>query len=431
MYSEVRAHSTMRVITYWLSLGMIFIIPWEGIAYLESVGTASRIAGLAVAGFWILTVLVTGSFRWLQVFHVVTVLFVLWNGMSVAWSLDPEVTWRRTLTYLQLCGMVVILWDIYTTPSSIRTAMQAYVLGAFVTVGSVLNVYLSASEELRRYAADDVNSNAVGLILALGIPIAWYLALFEKYRLRSYWLRLLNYAYIPSAFVGIMLTGSRAAIFGLLPVPFFMLATLGRIKIYQRVLLLGLAVATLLALIPVIPESTFNRIAATRSEVAGDSTTNRLTIWYEGARIFADNPVLGVGSGAFRSAAVETGKSAHNFALTLLAELGTVGFGLFMAVLAIAAYQARLLPKPMAWLWLTVFLIWFLGALTHSWEHMKATWLFLGLTVCAAAIYGRRTETALEGEIPTALRQQSPAAGKSSHASSGNISASRDGHSTT
>lgn len=386
MHTNTSTQSSMRLITYWLSLGMIFIIPWENVIYLESVGTISRAAGLLVAGFWILTVLVTGCFRRLHAFHLAALAFVLWNGISVAWSLETEVTLGLAMTYFQLFAMVLILWDIYTTSVSVRAAMQAYVFGAFVIIASVLDAYLFGGEDLRRYTVTGFNPNSIGFILSLGMPIAWYLAFFEQYRLRSYWLRLLNFAYIPSAFAVIMLTGSRAAMLGAVPLSLFMIGTLRKLKPHHRFLLLTLVAGSLIVLASMMPDSTSSRITNVGSDVTQDTSAARLNIWYEGIRIFGNNPILGVGSGAFRSAATETGKTAHNFVISLLAETGIVGFSLFMAILVIAGLGARFLPKPMAWLWLTVFLIWVPGALTHNWLHEKTTWLFLGLALCAITL---------------------------------------------
>lgn len=426
---STHSHSTMRTIAYWLTLGMIFVIPWENVVYLESVGTLSRATGIVAAGFWMLTVVVTGSFRRLQVFHIAIILFVLWNGLSVAWSLDTEVTLRKTITYFQLFALVLILWDICTSPESVRASMQVYILGAFVTITSVLSNYLLGGEDLRRYTATGFGENRVGLILALGMPVAWYLALFEEHRLRTYWLRLVNFAYIPSAFVAIMLTGSRAAILGMIPVSIFMVATLSKVKFYQRMLLLIVVIGSLIALIPVIPESTINRVAGTRSEVAG-GTSDRTPIWREGLRIFAEHPILGVGSGAFRSAAIETRKSAHNVALELLAEVGIIGFGLFTAVLVIAAYGVRSLPKLAVWLWLTVFSIWFLSSITHSWQYGKTTWLFLGLAMCMVGCRRRKADS-LTTNLAADLHVSTAHAQKSHTLSLTNPTDISDRHSTT
>ena len=78
----------MRTVALWLSLILIFVIPWENTIDVEGVGTASRAVGLVVAAFWLLTVVASGRFRKPHPFHLVVFLFVLWNGASILWSLD-------------------------------------------------------------------------------------------------------------------------------------------------------------------------------------------------------------------------------------------------------------------------------------------------------------------------------------------------------
>ena len=54
----------MRKITFWLTLALIFTIPWED-TFRFSVGTGSsftRLFGLGVAGLWFLTIVVEGRF---------------------------------------------------------------------------------------------------------------------------------------------------------------------------------------------------------------------------------------------------------------------------------------------------------------------------------------------------------------------------------
>ena len=115
-------------------------------ADIASVGTLTRAIGLGVAAIWAATVVVRGRVRRPAVFHVVFFLFVLWNVVSIFWSLDPIGTRQRILTYVQTLGLVVILWDLYTTPASLRAALQAYVLGAYVSVGGAIYNYLAGVE---------------------------------------------------------------------------------------------------------------------------------------------------------------------------------------------------------------------------------------------------------------------------------------------
>ena len=54
----------MRRITFYLSLIMVFTIPWQETVVIPGLGTASRLVGLLAAGFWVLSVLANQkSFR--------------------------------------------------------------------------------------------------------------------------------------------------------------------------------------------------------------------------------------------------------------------------------------------------------------------------------------------------------------------------------
>ena len=53
----------MRRVAYWLSLALIFTIPWEGAFHLPGLGTVATVMGLVVGAFWIATVVVTGRMR--------------------------------------------------------------------------------------------------------------------------------------------------------------------------------------------------------------------------------------------------------------------------------------------------------------------------------------------------------------------------------
>ena len=127
----------MRTITYWLSLSLIFVIPWENLSHIEGVGTLGRAIGLVVAASWGATVVSTRRFRKPCPFLLVFFLFVLWNGVSILWSLDIDETLQRTMTYVQLAFFVLILWDIYTEPAALRAALQSYVFGAYVGIMSL------------------------------------------------------------------------------------------------------------------------------------------------------------------------------------------------------------------------------------------------------------------------------------------------------
>lgn len=378
----------MRQITYWLSLVMIFVIPWENVVDIEGLGTISRLIGLIVAGVWGLNVLITGTFRKPHPFHFVFALFVSWNAMTLLWSYDVDETLETIITYLQLFGMMYILWDLYVTPSALNAGLQAYVLGGYVSMVSLLSNYQAGAEaSYQRFSAAGFNGNDLALILALGMPLAWHLAVSGRGNWQTNLLKLVNYGYIPAAFAAIMLTSSRSAFFATIPVVLYMLASLNQLRPHIRVAVFGIVLVSLIALIPFIPEASIQRIADTGAEVSEGDLNNRTEVWGEAINIIDANPVLGVGVGAFKAAASETGKVAHNIILTTAAESGIVGLLLFMIILVMVGYNTTHLPRWMMLMWLTVLSVWFLGAITHNWEVRKQTWLFLSLVITSAGLY--------------------------------------------
>lgn len=382
----------MRVVTFWLSLILIFVIPWENMISVTGVGELGKVAGLLVGVSWVATVVITGRLRRLHLFHVMVYLFVLWNSLSILWSVDVEETVTRILTDFQLFILILILWDLYITPAALKAALQAYVLGAYVSMSSIVINLLSGTTALwQRYSATGFGVDDIGVILALGLPVAWYLGTSECHTKTARVLKLVNLAYIPASLLSIALTGTRAALVACLPGLLFGLGSLTRLKLTGRVLGLALVLLALVTLQSYVPQTSLERLSTTGGEIAGGDLNGRVTIWRAGLAAFLERPFLGYGGGAFRAAArtstvgLSKDKVAHNSFISVLVELGLIGFILFGNILATAFRQAMCHPKWDAIFWLTVLLVWALGAFTLTWEARKQTWLFLSLAVASAS----------------------------------------------
>jgi O-antigen ligase len=390
----------MRTVAFWLSLILIFVTAWENMVFLEGLGTVSRATGFLVAAFWVVKVVVTGRFRKPHPFHVAVFLFVLWNVVSAFWSFGIEETIQRIKTYFQLASMAWILWDLYTTPAALKAGLQAYVLGAYVSIGSTVVNYLMGQEaNYLRYAATGFNANDLGLVLALGIPVAWHLAVSESSSKVTHGLRLVNYTYIPAATLAILLTASRGALLAALPALLFVLGSLPRLNLFLRVLISAALISALFALQTLVPQSSFQRLGTIGASIAEGDLGDRVDIWRESIASSAEHPLLGVGSGAFRTAVVP-GNVAHNSFLSVLTEVGIVGFILFVIILAMTVYQAMHQPRWDARLWLTMLLVWAVGASSLTWEHKKPTWLFLSLVIASAGLSVRHNEARVRSESP-------------------------------
>jgi O-antigen ligase len=86
----------------------------------------------------------------------------------------------------------------------------------------------------------------------------------------------------------------------------------------------------------------------------------------------------------------DLGKVAHNSFLSVAVELGVIGGLLFVGILGMAAVQAWSQPTRDARFWLTMLLVWSIGASSLTWEYRKPTWLFIGLCAVSAALGAQR-----------------------------------------
>ena len=386
----------MRKIVYWLTLVLIFMIPWEGVVEFAGLGTAARLMGLVVGACWLVMVASTGRLRRPGAFVVATSIFVLWNAITVLWSPDPLQSMRHVWTWVQCLGLVFILWDLYRTRAAILAGLQAYVLGVYVAIaGAVLNYFASDPfySYYQRFSPGKVtNPDGFGFIVALGIPVACYLASSSGTTHLRRTLRLVNLAYVPAAFLGLALSGTRtAAIAGVIGLAFG-LASLTRLSLPARVAVLVLLTCAVYFLLPVVvPLRSFERLGTTATELTQGDLNGRLGQWQQGLLAFSENPIVGVGTNMYRTVN-DLGKLAHNSFLSVLVELGLIGFALFGVILAIVVNAALVQPKWDRRFWLTVLLVWTIGSSTLTWEYRKTTWLFLPLVVASAAIASRRDD---------------------------------------
>ena len=195
-----------RRLAFWLLLFLVFTVPWEYLYRVDDMTMVSRAVGVVVAGAWALAALAAGRLRRPGTLLVLMALFVAWCVASIVWSVDSELSIRQAITYLQLLMLAVILWDLVQTERELRLTLQAYVLGSWVVVARLVETYLTG-DVMRRFTVGEFNQNTLGLVLALALPMAWYLASSARARRAAgesdltLYLRLPNLAFIPGAAV--------------------------------------------------------------------------------------------------------------------------------------------------------------------------------------------------------------------------------------
>jgi hypothetical protein len=396
----------MRSAAYWLTIAFIFTIPWENAVQLGEFGRVSKLLGLITAIVWAGSVVVRGWLRPLDAYQRAFFAFLIWGGLTIYWSIDSPETLRGFLTFTQIFVMLLIIWDLFDSEDAIRTGLQAYVLGAFITAGGVIYAFMTVGEvrfaEHQRYQALSFETDGIALILAIAAPAAWYLATSTPPLSRQSPLRIANFAYVPLALFALALTGTRGAAIASIPTALFILWTLRRAGASARLLAWGAIIAAVAGLFWFAPREPLARIgtAVTVTDLEEGALSGRWHIWTESAGAFVDRPIAGAGLNSHRAAVQsrlddltaykKAEKEAHNAYLSVLVETGLVGLCLLATVIVIVLKRLRRFSGWQAWYWWTQLSVLAIGGMSLSTEDSKSVWIMVSLCVASAALLDSR-----------------------------------------
>jgi O-antigen ligase len=364
----------------------VFAIPLEDVMIIPGVGALGRVAGLLAFLAGVMGTIALQKPIRLHLVNWLMLLFVLWGGMSIAWSFDPENTLFRIWTYLQLLVMTWLVFQWASTEQDLQALFKAYVLGAYLSAFSTIGEYLAAGGAgTGRYAVQGFNPNNLAVILVLGIPLAWYV--FQHAKPNTAWL----YGLYPIvAATAVLLTASRNGLIALSISSLFLLLTLPRQSSRARWLLPVLGVVAVWLFLNFVPSASIERLSTTASEFAGGNV--RFDIWRTGLELFVAHPLLGIGAGTFKVGIEQVFGIAiapHNVYLAVLVEGGLVGFLLFVSILWVVVICAWNLVGQARLLWLNMVLVWGVSAGALNWEWRKQTWLLFILVAAHAACTSR------------------------------------------
>ncbi len=359
----------------------VFSMPWERILVLPGISIIPRVTGAVALGFALLTVLVHGRFRRFHWFHIVALLFWIWAGAYLFWFHSGERLPAKFWTYAQLLLVLWMIWELATTERLQRGLLTAYVLGGYVAAFDTILLFRRKAEVLRRFAVGGGDPNDLAMVLALGIPMAWYLGMTYRQPL----LRWVCRGYVPIAVLAIGLSGSRGGMVATTVALSFVPLSMTRLspgRLVSAMVMLtvagGLAVAY-------VPETLVERLATIGTELEGGRIGGRGKLWKAGLEAFAYRPVAGYGTGHFKSAIEPMlggmSQVAHNSFISVLVEQGIVGFLLYMAMLvsvARAVLKLSTLERRFALVLLATLGI---AMLPLTWEDRRAVWVILAMVM--------------------------------------------------
>jgi O-antigen ligase len=358
---------------------LVLMIPLENMVVIEGVGTISRFIGAFCIAMAMVTVLVEKRGRPLGAMQFAFGIFVLWNMATFFWTVDHEKSRIAILSMAQLFAFVWLIWEFCRDEIRQLGLMQAYVCGATASALMTCSAFWQNNADYYlRYSTPGFDPNDLGLMLALAVPMAWYLAIKEK----NFWLRKFYQLYLPLSFLAVLLTASRMSFIALMIAYLFLIWSFQRLSALHRYTIVGGLGATCWGLMYLIPQSSWMRLATIGQEVGAGSLGGRVGIWKAGLLIFRDNPLFGIGAGAFRTGMLEMHgfeASPHNLFLSIMVSQGLIGLLLFLLILACAMRGLAGMYSLLCRMWLVIVLTWGTGVMTLGWEGRKATWLILGL----------------------------------------------------
>jgi O-antigen ligase len=315
----------------------------------EGTLSAPKLLGLALVLSWFAAITAGERERRERLFSppaflYVLILFVAWAAISAVWAEDSGAAIEASTRYLPNAMLFLIVF------AGVRNREQLmWVVGSLVVGACVAAVYGmvagSPAEDPGRVSIGNPNQAAAALVLGGTLAAALAVALRGKPVLR-----LLTTIAVPLCVFAVFLTLSRGGLVALGAALLTAIFMAGR----RRGAVIALAACAVLA--AVVYFGAFASVDARDRILELQGGTGRTDIWTVGWRMVEDHPVRGIGAGNFPIASihyllepgallrddfiVDDPKVAHNTYLNVLAELGVVGLGLFLTVIAFSLWCA-------------------------------------------------------------------------------------------
>ena len=377
----------MPNLVYYLLLFYVAAMPFENLAIIPGLTTFSRTIGVLAFAIGLLSVITTRSVVRFPLAILPLFLFVAWSSLSLAWTIDPELTEIRAITYWLLLIFVWLVWQFVDTLRKQQWLLRVFLASvSLALVNQYLNRFsgidFAVTEE--RYGAKGFDLNAMAYFLITSMNIASYF-LSQRAQTGRTFTKALLWAYLVAAALGVLFTGSRSASLSLVICITLMLLTMPRVGWKPAAMFFICSMIGGILIPTLVPSETFSRIAEGR---AAHSFEVRVAFWERGLRAWSDMPTLGVGAGAFRTADLAEGGYggvAHNTFVSTLVENGVIGFGLFVTFGVALIRRVLRMPSEERVLWIKILACYFPMLIVSSEEYSKLTWLLFALILRQSA----------------------------------------------
>ena len=359
--------------------------------------TEVRLAGIVVFGAWLAHLVIYGKKLKINSSFVAVLILMFWAGVSFLWAKDFEAAGLYYVTFVQLVLLFLMTINVIENERDFCLVMAGLLLGAVVTSQLSIDLFVTnIIERARVFEAQDPNnySLTVGLAILAGLYLAS--------TLKNTWLRLVSALLASLLAFPLILAQSRSGWLAVGAGLFvFLWHTRNRLR---NMLITGAVLAGVIS--AAFAMGLVNITLIQRASVVlaiKERGSDRFDIWLVAGKVFADNPVLGVGYYQFpvvynRYRADTPGiqrdkiprRDPHSLYFRVATELGIVGLAL-LGFIFWNVWREEALPRskipPIA----TVILVYVLVAgIGISIFNSKFLWLCLALASKAQSLARQR-----------------------------------------
>lgn len=336
---------------------------------------------------------------------VALILFGLWALASASWSTHPLVSRTHALEILKLVAIYLTMVNVITTGRRLAIFAGAMVLASIVTSYHIIDSYHAGEHLVEGFRAGWLgvyaDPNHMAMDLGIVVPLA---VAFLVRRKNPMWMRLLAVVAAGMAMTSMVYSHSRGGFIGMI-VALLVWLVLERTR---RTTTLMVAGALTVALVLFAPSSFWQRNETVTDFEEDASAMGRVYAWEVAGRMSTQNPIFGVGAGAFVHAwplyappEARTAYVAHNVYLDVVGELGWVGLFLFLIFTGGAASGAFSSARNSEMGWLANGLAgavagYVVCSLFSGYTLSAHFYVLFGLAACAGRIFERSTAKAAE-----------------------------------
>jgi probable O-glycosylation ligase (exosortase A-associated) len=269
--------------------------------------------------------------------HVLMVLFWCWACVSYVVGIKSEMGNLFMIDYAKHFIMFVIASIV------IRTVRQVWIV---VVLAAASLAYISYEVNylyfvngylgIQRNGYGGADNNGAGLLLALGVPLCYFV-----WEGVQRWWRWIFIGLIPVIIHAVLMTYSRGAMVAMIVcIPVFLLRSRKRLYLMGFALVLGFAVPAMAG------KEIRARFFSIEQRDNDESAQSRYASWAAAWAIALDHPIFGAGVRgsnqlSFRYGADMQGRTIHSQYLQVTADNGFVGGGLYLGTLVATWWQLR------------------------------------------------------------------------------------------